>query len=149
MSKKCKDNWPDIDGVSPKPNRLHLEKDETDSLYHCPMQECDHDGFQSQRGCRKHVNTKHRWFFYFDEKPNSKEIRLAKASKQFSKREHNSRSNKGDNRARRKVTSLISLSCDIGEVFTKWLTGSGGGYKKDRVAQQMVTQSFKFLRFCC
>ena len=74
MSKKCKVNWSDIDGASPKPKRLHLEKDETDSLYHCPIQECDHDGFQSQRGCRKHVNTKHSWFFYFDEKPNSKEI---------------------------------------------------------------------------
>ena len=74
MSKKCKVNWSDIDGASPKPKRLHLEKDETDSLYHCPIQECDHDGFQSQRGCRKHVNNKHRWFFYFDEKPNSKEI---------------------------------------------------------------------------
>ena len=49
----------DIDGASPKPKRLHLEKDETDSLYHYPIQECDHDGFQSQRGCRKHVNTKH------------------------------------------------------------------------------------------
>ena len=109
MSKKCKVNWSVIDGASPKPKRLHLEKDETDSLYHCPMQECDHDGFQSQRGCRKHVNTKHRWFFYFDEKPNSKEIRLAKASKQFSKREHNSRSNKGDNKARGQVTSLIFI----------------------------------------
>ena len=75
MSKKCKVNWSDIDGASPKPKRLHLEKDETDSLYHCPIQECDHDGFQSQRGCRKHVNTKHSWFFYFDEKPNSKEIK--------------------------------------------------------------------------
>ena len=74
MSKKCKFSWSDINGASPKPKRLHLEKDETDSLYHCPIQECDHDGFQSQRGCRKHVNTKHSWFFYFDEKPNSKEI---------------------------------------------------------------------------
>jgi len=63
-----------MDGASPKPKRLHLEKDETDSLYHCPIQECDDDGFQSQRGCRKHVNTKHSWFFYFDEKPNSKEV---------------------------------------------------------------------------
>ena len=42
MSKKCKVNWSDIDGASPKPKRLHLEKDEADSLYHCPIQECDH-----------------------------------------------------------------------------------------------------------
>ena len=74
MSKKCKVNWLDIVGAPPKPKHFHLEKGETDSLYHCSVQECDHDGFQSQRGCRKHVNTKHRWFFYFDEKPNSKEI---------------------------------------------------------------------------
>ena len=46
MSKKCKVNWSNIDGASPKPKRLHLEKDETDRLYHCPVQECDHDGFQ-------------------------------------------------------------------------------------------------------
>ena len=50
MSEKCKVNWSDIDGASPKPKRLHLEKDEADSLYHCPIQECDHDGFQVNKG---------------------------------------------------------------------------------------------------
>ena len=95
MSKKCKVNWSDIDGASPKPKRLHLEKDETDSLYHCPIRECDHDGFQSQRGCRKHVNTKHSWFFYFDDKPNSKVITDSlKVASHFFNRGHNSRSNK-------------------------------------------------------
>ena len=69
-NKKGKVDWSKIDGSSPKPKRLHLEKEEeTDSLYHCPIQTCDHDGFNSQRGCRKHVNTKHSWFFFFDEKP--------------------------------------------------------------------------------
>ena len=48
-----------------------------------------------------------------------------------------------------KLLPSFSLSCDIAEVFTKWLTGSGGGYKKDRAAQQIVTRCFKFLRFCC
>ena len=52
-----------------QPKRLQLEKEETDSLYHCPIQVCDHDGFKSQRGCRKHVNTKHSWFSFFDGKP--------------------------------------------------------------------------------
>ena len=31
MSKKCKVNWSNVDGASPKPKRLYLEKDETDS----------------------------------------------------------------------------------------------------------------------
>ena len=140
--KKCKVNWSDIDGASPKPKRLHLEKDEADSLYHCPIQECDHDGFQSQRGCRKHVNTKHSWFFYFDEKPNSKEIdfRLVNTIQDQTS---------GTTKHAVKLLPSFSSSCDIGEVFTKWLTGSGGGCKKDRTAQQIVTRCLKFLRFCC
>ena len=142
MSKKCKVNWSDIDGASPKPKRLHLEKDEADSLYHCPIQECDHDGFQSQRGCRKHVNTKHSWFFYFDEKPDSKEIDSAM---------ENTIQDQTSETTKHAVKLLpsFSSSCDIGEVFTKWLTGSGGGCKKDRTAQQIVTRCLKFLRFCC
>ena len=127
-----------------------MEKDETDSLYHCPIQECDHDGFQSQRGCRKHVNNKHRWFFHFDEKPNSKEITDSlKLASNFPK-ESTIQDRTGET-ARHAVKLLpsFSLSCDIGEEFTKWLAGSGGGYKKDRAAQQIVTRCFKFLRFCC
>ena len=68
MSKKGKVDWTKIDGSSPKPKRLHLEKEEIDSFYHCPIQTCVHDGFKSQRGCRKHVNTKHSFSFFFDEK---------------------------------------------------------------------------------
>ena len=142
MSKKCKVNWSDIDGASPKPKRLHLEKDEADSLYHCPIQECDHDGFQSQRGCRKHVNTKHSWYFYFNEKPDSKEIDFAM---------ENTIQDRASEATKHAVKLLpsFSSSCDIGEVFTKWLTGSVGGCKKDRTAQQVVTRCLKFLRFCC
>ena len=69
MSKANKIEWSNIDGALPKPKCLHLEKDDVDSLYHCPIQLCEHEGFQSLRGCRKHVNNKHSWFFYFDEKP--------------------------------------------------------------------------------
>ena len=150
MSKKCKVNWSDIEGASPKPKRLHLEKDETDSLYHCPIQECDHDGFQSQRGCRKHVNTKHSWFFYFDEKPNSKEITDSlNVASSFPIESTIQDQSRETTKHALKLLPSFSLSCDIGEVFTKWLTGSGGGYKKDRAAQQIVTRCFKFLRFCC
>ena len=128
MSKKCKVNRSDIDGASPKPKRLHLEKDETDSLFHCPIHECDHDGFQSQRGCRKHVNTKHSWFFYFDEKPDSKGIAFAMEN---TIQDQTSETTKHAG----KLLPSFSSSCDIGKVFTKWLTGSGGGCKEDRTAQ--------------
>ena len=150
MSKKCKVNWLDIDGAPPKPKRLHLEKDETDSLYHCPIQECDHDGFQSQRGCRKHINTKHSGFFYFDEKPNSEEIADSlKVASNFSIEGTIQDQTSKTTKHAVKLLPSFSLSCDIGEVFMKWLTGSGGSCKKDRAARQIVARCFKFLRFCC
>lgn len=56
MSKRLKSvDWSSKDGASPKPKRLHLEEDENDKLYHCPMANCAHDGFSTQRGFRKHV----------------------------------------------------------------------------------------------
>ena len=150
MSKKCKVTWSDIDGASPKPKRLHLEKDQTDSLYHCPIQECDHDGFQSQRGCRKHVNTKHSWFFYFDEKPT--DSKLATNSSEIPKKSSTSGTDDDISHASMKHSARLipsfSPSGQIGEEFTNWLTGSGGGYKKDRPAQQIVNRCFKFLKFC-
>ena len=150
MSKKCKVNWSDIDGASPKPKRLHLEKGEIDSLFHYPIQDCHLDGFQSQRGCRKHVNNKHSWFFYFDEKPNSPEITDSlKLARNISMVNTIQDQTSETTKPAVKLLLSFSLSCDIGEVFRKWLTGSGSGCKKDRVAQQIVTRCFTFLRFCC
>ena len=143
MSKKCKLNWSNIDGASPKPKRLHLEKDETDRLFHCPLQLSDHDGFQSQRGCRKHVNIKHSWFFYFDKKPDLGE--LAVCAKEGA---NDAKSGEITIQTARVLPSF-SVSSQIGKSFTKWLSGIGGGCKKNRVAQQIVNRCFKFLKFCC
>ena len=52
-------DWKTVDGAFSKPRRLHLENDE-EGLFHCPAPGCEHDGFASQRGCRKHVKTEHR-----------------------------------------------------------------------------------------
>ena len=41
----------------------------SDGLDHYPVTGCEHAGFESKRGCRKHVKTKHGWYYYFDEKP--------------------------------------------------------------------------------
>ena len=150
MSKKCKVNWSDIDGASPKLKLLHLEKNETDSLFHCPIQECEHDGFHSQRRCRKHVHNKHSWFFYFDEKPNLTEITDSlKLARNVSMMNTIQDQTSETTKHAVKLLPSFSLSCDIGEVFTKCLTGSGGGCKKDRAAQLIVTRCFKFLKFCC
>ena len=43
----------------------------------------------------------------------------------------------------------FSSSSHIGEQFTTCLAGSGGGYKKDRPARQIVNRCLKFLKFPC
>ena len=142
MRRKCKVNWSDIDGASPKPKRLHLEKNETDSLYHCPIQECDHEGAENML-----IPS---WFFYFDEQPNSKDITdLLNVASSFPIESTSQGQTSETTIHARKLLPSYLLSCDIGEVFMKWLTGSGGDYRKDRAAQQIVTRCFKFLRFCC
>ena len=154
MSKADKIEWSNIDGALPKPKRLHLEKDDADSLYHCPIHLCEHEGFQGQRGCRKHVNNKHSWFFYFDEKPrvdlkiaaNSSEVptKSCASSTVVDDVSSSTRSKPGT----RSIPSF-STSSQIGEQFATWLSGSGGGYKKERPAQQIVNRCLKFLKFCC
>ena len=151
MSKANKIEWSKIDGALPRAKRLHLGKDKADSLYHCPIQLCEHEGFQSQRGCRKHVNNKHSWFFHFDEKP----VDFQQVTSSSDVPENISLTTLEDDAPRatskqgaRSIPSF-SVSSQIGDAFTKWLTGSGGGYKKDRPAQQIVSRCFKFLKFCC
>ena len=88
------------------------------------------------------MNIKHSWFFYFDEKPDLGELAAC------AKGANNAKSGEITIQTARVLPSF-SVSSQIGESFTKWLTGSGGGCKKDRVAQQIVNRCFKFLKFCC
>ena len=61
--------WRTIEGAFAKPKRLHLVSDPR-CVFQCPIRNCDHIGFKSQRGCRKHVKKVHGWYIYFDSKPN-------------------------------------------------------------------------------
>ena len=119
MSKANKVEWSNIDGALPKPKRLHLEKGEADSLYHCPIQLCEHEGFQIQRGCRKHVNNKHGWFLYFDEKP--VDLKLTTSSSEVPKKSFSSGSDGDIWRTSSKQGAMsmpsFSPSGQIGEEF--------------------------------
>ena len=48
-----------------------------------------------------------------------------------------------------KLFPSFSVSGKIGRDFANWLTGSGGGYKRDRTPQQIAKRFLKFLKFCC
>ena len=150
MGKANKIEWSNIDDTLPKPKRLHLEKDNVDSLYHCPIQLCGHEGFQSQCRCTKHVNNKHSWFFYFDEKPRV-DLKLATNSSKVPTKSCASSTVVYDisstpSKSGARSMPSVSLSSQIGKQFATWLSGSGGGYKKDHPAQQIVNRC---LKFCC
>ena len=77
MNRRGKDvNWSKIVNASPKPKILCLEEDDSDGLFYCPVQICNHDGFSMQRGCRKHIMNKQSWYYYFDKKPDSTQINM-------------------------------------------------------------------------
>ena len=77
---KVKVDWKNVNGAAEKKRHLHLVTAE-DGLFHCPVKNCDHDGFITQCGCRKHVKSRHEWF---DEKPEissvAPKLRLAVSS---------------------------------------------------------------------
>ena len=56
-------DWSAVENARKVKRVLVLKKDE-DDCYHCPVINCDHPGFTSKQGCRKHVNNIHPWYFY-------------------------------------------------------------------------------------
>ena len=102
------------------------------------MQLCSHDGFTTQRGCRKHVKNQHRWYYYFDEKPDSVQIE--------SLRGQANNDTTTDQKTARKIRTVATFdrTNNIAKKFLSWLTGSGG-CKSDRQAQQIVNGCLKFL----
>lgn len=136
VSRQCVD-WKSIEGAFHKARRLHLKCD-IDELFRCPVPNCEHDGFVSQRGCRKHVKTKHPWYIYFDAKPKIL----------------NNEQTKPDVKQLSSSGSKTTLPCcdvnsEMGRSFSAWLQSTTGGGKQAKQAEISVTRAFKFLKYCC
>ena len=135
-------NWSKLPNALPKPKRLHLEEDETDGLFYCPVQNCSHDGFATQRGCRKHVKKKHVWFYFFDEKPDTKDAKEIESTVSVKQepRENILRTSKD-------IPSFDNSSVIAKQLYT-WLSGTGGRCKSERQSKQIVSRCLKVLKFC-
>ena len=127
-------NWCTLDGARKKKRKLHLEPDDK-GIYLCPLSNCLHVGFKSQRGVRKHVNNKHKWFFYFDSQPEVK-------------REEAQSSNSDRKRPSTHKQLAFSIDSGCGLEFVQWLQTPAGGYKKLKEAKQAAKRGMKFLMFC-
>ena len=121
--------WKDAIGAAKTPKRLNL-KPNTVGAYECPVEQCDSNGYKSQRGCRKHVFNKHGWYFYFESRPKIEEV--------FP---HLNTTGSKMMRSKRSSTSkmpVFNKSCALSVAFKTWLASPGGGGKSYNQADQLV-----------
>ena len=138
--RRTKLEWSKAIGAKSKARRLRL-RPVRDGIYQCPIENCEHEGFISQRGCRKHINCVHGWYFYFDTKPSVREAfpedvtRLASYTL--------------PTRARTVNMPSFKITTLFGEKFLKWLQSDGGGGKSELQSRQICIRALKFFKYCC
>eukprot|EP00112_Aurelia_sp_Birch-Aquarium-sp1_P005739 Seg165.8 transcript_id=Seg165.8/GoldUCD/mRNA.D3Y31 product="hypothetical protein" protein_id=Seg165.8/GoldUCD/D3Y31 len=137
MADKTK-NWKALQGAAKIKRRLHLKKDK-DGVYPCPVSECDHEGFRSERGCRKHIQTIHPWFYYFDKYPS--DVVCEKGKDQEDSLVNGNSSQLNSNGA---VCEDIAFSED----FIRWMCSCSGEGRTEVHANQISSRALKFLRYC-
>ena len=117
---------------------LKLDKD---GLFFCPLETCDSEGYRSQRGCRKHVNKRHGWYYFFEKKLDinsyfpETSTRLVETSKQ--------------RRASTESMPAFLLMCYVAKAFSIWLQSLAGDGKGVNQTEQITRNILKYFRFCC
>ena len=128
-------DWKSFEGARVARRKLYLRPNE-DGLFLCPAYQCLHSGFKSKRGCRKHIDTKHEWYFYFDTIPEVKNEVMMEARKNLSPTTHSKRQ------------PSYSTDIGVGREFKDWLITPCGGGKNMREATQSSKRAMKFLMHC-
>ena len=126
-------NWSAINGAAHARRKLVLRQNEH-KMYTCPVQFCLYSDFKSSRGLRKHIDSKHAWFYFFDKQPEIKreEIEIEQHQQNESKKACTS------NRP------SFSIESGVGFDFTKWLCTSCGGGKTEKEAKQTAKRAMKY-----
>ena len=104
-----------------------------DGVFICPIPQCLHCSFKSKRGCRRHIDTKHQWYFYFDAMPLLRDELIMEARKAaipgvLSKKQPS-----------------FTVDDGIGKDFRVWLNTPCGGGKSAREATQSAKRAMKFV----
>ena len=50
------------DGAFEKKREFKLRASEENNTFKYPVKYCDHEGFKTERGCRKHIKSRHGWY---------------------------------------------------------------------------------------
>ncbi len=125
-------DWHSINGSATGKRKLSLQENEKGN-FTCPVKLCLHSDFGSRRGLRKHIDTKHPWYYYFDVQPEIKreEVELNQPNL--------------PRKASTNSKPYYSMEDGIGNLFLKWLTTTTGGGKNAREAKQIAKRALKFL----
>ena len=126
-------DWKAVNGAAKRKRILHLTVDENEQ-YICPVSTCLHNGYKSSRGLRKHINSQHEWYFWFDERPR---IQRSEAA-QLPRKRIKSSTHK---------MAAFSMESGLGNDFLQWLMTPCGGGKVESEATQIGRRGMKFLAF--
>ena len=124
-------DWKLIHGAAVKKRVLRLKRN-ADGYFLCPITFCLHIGFRSDRGLRKHIDSTHPWYYYFDEQPAIN--RDEAAQKDEEKRKSSTH-----------TMPAFSLTEGIGKEFLAWLSTPCGGGKSVKQGIETGRRAMKFL----
>jgi hypothetical protein len=128
-------DWRSINGAAQGKRKLVLRENEH-GKYTCPINICLHSDYKTARGLRKHIESRHSWFFYFDKQPEIKREEVEQLQPTIAKRASTSKK------------PHYSIDEGIGLDFLDWLCTSCGGGKSQREAKQIAKRAMKFLMNC-
>ena len=128
-------DWKVIAGAAQHKRKLVLKKNEKE-VFTCPVKDCLHRDFKSKRGLRKHIDTKHSWYYYFDTQPSIKREEIEALQPTASKK------------ATTTSKPYYTIDKGIGNDFFKWLCTSCGGGKNEKEGKQIAKRAMKFLMEC-
>ena len=125
-------DWKALPGALPKKRILHL-KCNKDNIFECPVKGCLHTGHRSVRGLRKHINTRHPYYYYHDDKPvvSRTDSSVMPVLKKMRSSTH-------------KIPAF-SLQNGIGKDFLEWLKSSCGGGKSTKESIFIGRRAMKYL----
>ena len=130
--------WCTIDGAKSNLQKLYLGENDV-GVYRCPIDSCEHPGFKSKCDCRKHIDQKDSWYYYFDNEPFDSSNALKEvhhkpvASKKLADTAKKPR---------------FPIDHGAGQEFSIWLSAACGGGMSRAQAKRIATRVMKFLKCC-
>ena len=131
-----------LSGAKTECRKLYL-KENNKGLFKCPVVPCDHNGFATKRGCKKHLHSKHPWYFYFHNKPQDK-VQDKRIIGQDTTVKHNPKK-----RADTTKKPHFPIQGEICENLINWLCAACGGGMSSVQAKRIASRVMKFLKNCC